>query len=147
MLHIRKEQIGKFGPQAAKTFEPAPTPAFRMLHIRKEQMEAFKSDILRKFEDGMAVHLRSQFPEQTKQMKEPELRELVHKGILRAREYEVMFEPDVCRFLECIMVYGIDFDTAPKTAWAGKILRDKKMTGREKMDRIDNYEISVLIGI
>ena len=117
-----------------------------MLKIRKEQMEAFKSDILRKFEDGMAVHLRSQFAEQTKRLREPELRELVHKGILRAREYEVMFEPDVCRYLECMIVHGVDFDKDAKTSWAGGILRRRDLDGREKMNHIDDYEMFTLGG-
>ena len=115
-----------------------------MLKIRKEQMETFKNDILRKFEDKMFIHLRSQFPEETKQMEEPELREMIHNGIFHARRYKVTLEPDVCRYLECMVLHGVDFDTNPKTSWAGDILRDKGMSGREKMNRIDDYEMFTL---
>lgn len=115
-----------------------------MLKIRKEQMETFKDDILRKFEDKMFIHLRSQFPEETKQMEEPELREMIHNGIFHARRYKVTLEPDVCRYLECMVLHGVDFDTNPQTSWAGDILRDKRMSGREKMNRIDDYEMFTL---
>ncbi len=118
-----------------------------MLKIRKEQMETFKDDILRKFEDKMVIHLRSQFPEETKQMEEPELREMIHNGIFHARRYKVTLEIDVSRYLECMMKYGADFDTNPKTAWAGKILHNRMMEGTEKMDRIDDYKMRVLKGI
>jgi hypothetical protein len=117
-----------------------------MLRIRKEQMEAFKNDILQKFEDRMSLYLRSQFPEKTQKIQEPELRQMIHAGTFQAQKYKVTLEPDVCRFLECMMVHGVNFDTDPKTAWAGKILRNERMTGRGKMDRIDDYEISMLRG-
>ena len=115
-----------------------------MLHIRPEQMDAFKDDILRKFEDRMAMHLRSQFPEQTQQMEEPELRQMINNGTFRARKYKVTLEPDVCRYLECMVLHGVDFDTNPKTSWAGNILRNKSMSGRDKMNRIDDYEMFTL---
>ena len=115
-----------------------------MLRIRKEQMEAFKNDILQKFEDRMSLYLHSQFPEKTQKIQETDLRQMIRTGTFRARKYGVTLEPDVCRFLECMMVHGFNFDTDPKIVWAGKILRDEKMTGREKMNRIDDYEISML---
>jgi hypothetical protein len=47
---------------------------------------------------------------------------------------------DVRRYLECMALYGRDFDTGEETAWAGRILRDKSLTGTLKMDRIADYE-------
>jgi hypothetical protein len=115
-----------------------------MLKIRKEQMNTFKDHILHNFEDKMFMHLKSQFPDQTQQIEESQLREMIHDGIFRAQKYGVTLEPDICRYLECMVLHGVDFDTNPKTSWAGDILRDKGMSGREKMNRIDDYEMFTL---
>lgn len=117
-----------------------------MLCIRQEQMDALRNEILRRFGDRMEVYLRSQFPEKTRRMEKPQLREVVHKGIVRAREYEVMYEPDVCRYLECMIVHGVEFDRDAATSWAGDILRRKDLDGRAKMNRIDDYEMFSLEG-
>ena len=39
------------------------------------------------------------------------------------------------------MVYGPNFDTNPKTAWASHILNNKELSGTEKMNRVDEYAL------
>jgi radical SAM superfamily enzyme with C-terminal helix-hairpin-helix motif len=115
-----------------------------MLKIRDEQMKVFEEASLRNFEDRMVIHFRSNLLEQTKNMSEQDLRELIKMGIDRAELYEVTDEVDVERFLECMVRYGSDFDTDPKTSWAGEILRDESFTGTEKMNQINDYELFVI---
>ena len=93
-----------------------------------------------------SIHLRSNFLEQTKNLPEHVLREMIRSGINKAETYEVTDEVDVERFLECMVRYGEDFDNDPKTSWAGEILRDEGFNGREKMNRINDYELFVLLG-
>ena len=110
-----------------------------MLRIRKEQLDVFSKHMRQQFEDRMAVRLRSRFPDHTSQMDDAELRTLVHDGTDRAKAHGVAKQFDVQRYLECMVLHGADFDSAPATSWAGDILRDTRLTGTEKMDRIDYH--------
>ncbi len=107
-----------------------------MLVMRKVQMEAFGKYMAEEFENNMAEHLRAAFPAQIAVLSEPELRSLVHNGAARAQSYGVRMRPDIRRYLECMVVYGADFDTSSRTGWAGRILRAKSLSGAEKMDMI-----------
>lgn len=107
-----------------------------MLVMRKIQMEAFGKYMAEEFENSMAEHLRAAFPAQVAALSEPELRGLVHNGTARAQSYDVQMRPDIRRYLECMVIYGADFDTSNRTGWAGRILRARSLSGTEKMDMI-----------
>jgi hypothetical protein len=115
-----------------------------MLVMRKEQMDVFGNYEIKKFEDRMVLHLRSSLPEEAETITEEVLRQMIQTGIDKAESYQVTDEVDVERFLECMVRYGSDFDTDPKTSWAGEILRDEGFTGTEKMNQINDYELFVL---
>jgi hypothetical protein len=117
-----------------------------MLKIRKAQVEALSQAMLRQFEDRMVTHLRAACPEQTQDVSEPELRATIRLGVESAAKYEVTDEVDVRRYLECLVLYGPDFDANPRTPWAGQILNDKELTGTEKMNRIDDYVLFEFAG-
>lgn len=112
-----------------------------MLKIRKTQMDSLSEAMLKQFEDRMVIHLRSACPEQTHDIPEPELRVTIRQGIDSAAQYNITSEVDIRRYLECVVVYGPDFDTNPKTAWAGHILNNKQLSGTEKMNRVDEYAL------
>lgn len=117
-----------------------------MLKIRKEQNDELAKAAVKRFEDWMVVHLQSTFPEQTKDMMEPDLRKMIQAGIDNAAKYDVTDEADVERYLECMVAYGPDFDTDSKTSWAGAILKNENLTGTEKMNQINDYELFMLAG-
>ena len=102
--------------------------------------------MLRRFEDRMISHLRSAFTEKTIGMEDKELRTIIQSGIKRAESYEVTDETDVERFLDCMVRHGHDFDTNPRTSWAGEILGRQGLSGTEKMNHIDEYELFVSPG-
>ena len=110
-----------------------------MLVIRKEQMEVLGRYMLKQFEDRMVIHLRSGFREQTKDMPETDLRSMIQTAIDKGKVYNVTTEDDVQRYLEYMMIYGPEFDTDPKTMWAGEILRTEDMDGTEKMELMDEH--------
>jgi hypothetical protein len=112
-----------------------------MLKIRKTQMDSLSETMLKQFEDRMVTHLRSACPEQTHDMPEPELRVTIRQGISSAAQYDITSEVDIRRYLECVVVYGPDFATNPKTAWARSILHNKELSGTEKMNRVDEYAL------
>jgi hypothetical protein len=115
-----------------------------MLIIRHVQMKVFEEAALRNYEDRMALHLRSNFSEQTKNATEQELREMIKTGISKAESYQVTDEMDVEGFLEFVVRYGPDFETDPQVFWAVQILQDESLTGTEKMNQMDDYELFVL---
>ncbi len=112
-----------------------------MLIIRQQQLDAFSRYMRRQFETRMADHLRSRFPEATYQLDDGTLDRHIASGVARAESYGIEFEADLQRFLEYMMVLSWDFDTAPRSAWAGEILRRPELRGPEKMTRIDNAYI------
>lgn len=115
-----------------------------MLVIRKGQMEVFSRYMRTQFEERMVVHLKTTFPEQIQSMSELDLRNVVQTNIDNAAKYDVIGESDVQRYLEYVVCYGPDFDTHPKTSWAGQILHDKDLAGTEKMNQIEGYELFIL---
>jgi len=117
-----------------------------MLTIRKVQIEALSQSMLKHFEDRMIRHLRSSFSEKTMGIGDQELRIIIQSGMSRAESYEVTDETDVERFLDCIMRLGDDFGVNPVTAWAGDILERRDLSGTDKMNLIDEYELFESLG-
>lgn len=111
-----------------------------MLIIKKEQMEIFKTLLTQEFENKMLHHLSSVFPEQTIDLDDKELLQLIQTGINKSKKYAIEMESDICRYLESSVLHGWDFDENPNTAWAGEILQDQSISAREKMDKIAQVE-------
>ena len=112
--------------------------------IRTEQMDILGDYKFRQFVDRMVAHLKKEFPEQTAEMAESDLRVLINEGVERAENYEVTDDVDIERYLECMLRYGGDFDMNLQTSWAGEILHDNDLSGFDKMNRINDYELFVL---
>lgn len=112
-----------------------------MVKIRKTQMKMLSEYTLRQFDHRMAVHLRTTFPKQTEDLPEAQLQVRIRTGVAQAAQYDVIIEDDVRRYLEYMTMYSVDFDTNPRSAWAGEILRMQNLSGGEKMDRIDEYDL------
>ncbi|MBM4330028.1 MAG: hypothetical protein FJ117_02190 [Deltaproteobacteria bacterium] len=104
-----------------------------MLKIRDKQMKAFSEYMRRQFEDRMATHLRRTFPQATSGMTDAALLSLIREGIERADTYGIKRTTDVQTFLEFVACYGLNFDSDPSTAWAGRVLRDRTRNPSEKM--------------
>jgi hypothetical protein len=106
--------------------------AFGALRIRQPQMEVFSQIEIRKFEDWMVNHLTRFFPAQCLALGNSQLRELIQHGIKRAAVHSITTERDVCKFIDLMIVFGRDFDSDNKSAWAGQILANRK-TPRSKI--------------
>lgn len=117
-----------------------------MLVIREEQMKVFQADMLQKFEDRMVVHLKTNFHREIENTIAHNLRVIVRAGIEKAAEYDITTENDIRCYLEYMAIYGADFDTAPKTSWAGDILRLEDIDGTEKMDKMAEYDLFQMQG-
>ena len=102
-------------------------------------MKVLSEYMLKQYEDRMVAHLRSKFPDQTEDLVERDLRNLIHTGIEKAEKYHVTIEYDVQRFLEYMFTFGAKFDSNPETAWAEGILRANNINGSTKMDQLEEY--------
>jgi hypothetical protein len=110
-----------------------------MLVIRDEQMEALRQYMLRSFQNRMVSHLRTDFPEETSEMSDEELQTLVQTGMDKAESYGIVYEDDIQRFLDYMLIHGPDFDQDDSHPEVQAILRDEEMDGEEKMDEIDSH--------
>lgn len=99
---------------------------FGFLTMRQAQMDAFSHVEVQKFHDWMCAHLTQFFPGQAKALGDAQLRELIRHGILRAAEYGITKERDVCKYIDLMIVLGRDFDQDKRLTWAGKILSTKE---------------------
>jgi hypothetical protein len=117
-----------------------------MLIIRKPQMDALKRHMLTQFESNMVSHLRSTFPARTKSLEVEAIRNLIRQGAIRAGRYGITSERDIRRYVEYMVMYGADFDVAPTTSWAGKILNDATLSVSQKLERLDDYDTFVFKG-
>ena len=104
------------------------------------QKQALAEHVLKAFKARLAAHVREVFPSETAGLSDAALEVTVTAAMQRAKDCGVTDEEDVQRFLECVFRYGPHFDTDPATAWAGAILRDERLCGATKMDRICAHE-------
>ena len=93
-----------------------------MITIRKRQMAVFAEVETQKFVDRMVIHLKKFFPKQCEAMGEPQLRDTIQYGIKRAATYGIAAKSDVYKYVDLMVVFGRDFDTDKRFAWAGEIL-------------------------
>ncbi|MDD5298328.1 MAG: hypothetical protein PHU46_15605 [Rhodocyclaceae bacterium] len=112
-----------------------------MLTVSRKQMDVLGKSMQDRFERRMVAHLRHSFPERTKTHGDEVLQNFVQAGLARCRPYGVVNELDAQRFLDYMVIYGPEFDQKPDTAWAGLILDDPNLTGTQKMDQIDDYDM------
>lgn len=73
----------------------------------------------------MVAHLNDSFTRQAELLGEPKLREVIRHGIKRAAVYGITIERDVCKYVDLMMVWGLDFDQDQKLPWAGQILKTR----------------------
>ncbi len=112
-----------------------------MLIIRRAQIEALEGWARLQLEQRLGLHLRNRFPAACRDLDADGLRALIQHGIGRAEAYGVQSEYDVGRFLEFVAMYGRSFDSDPRIPWAGEVLRRSDLSGTEKMDRLDSYDL------
>ncbi len=100
-----------------------------MLTIRKEQFAVFQQAASESFQDRMLSHIKEFFPQSFEKHGELGIRELVSYGIQRAATYHCQLEPDVCNYIDLMIVFGRDFDNDPAFPWASSILNDPALPG------------------
>lgn len=95
-----------------------------MLIIRKEQKEVLAKAAKNVFEERMLVHLKKFFPKHYEALGEDNTRELITYGIERAATYDIITERDVCKYIDLMISFGLEFDKDDNLPWAVKIFND-----------------------
>lgn len=114
-----------------------------VLKITRQQMDLFQTAQQRRFEDALIARLRENFAPVVQQhgLDDDRLRQIIQRGLARAREHQIVSEYDVTRFIEYAFEYGGRFESLP---WAAPVLRASHLSGAEKMDRLDAISTFVL---
>lgn len=117
----------------------------RMLIIRKEQAEKLSLVSKAVFEDRMTGHINKHFPTHYKALGEENCRELIRYGIDQAATHGFISERDVCKFIDLMICFGVQFDTDATHTWAKEILSDTSwINAKAKMDALFNAGIGRL---
>ena len=98
-----------------------------MLEIRQEQIDRLAEAASKNFEDRMLVHLQKFFPQHITALGEEKTRFLVRFGVEQAKTYGIISERDVCKYIDLMVSFGVEFDIDPKLPWASRILNDSAM--------------------
>jgi hypothetical protein len=95
-------------------------------------MTALSRYMVDRFKAEVAGYVRRNYTLESERIPDDELLSLIDTGIQNAQKYGITIEADVVRYIECMIIYGMGFDEDASTAWAGAILNDPELLGREK---------------
>jgi hypothetical protein len=112
-----------------------------VLVIRKEQLEAFRRSLADDLLRRVASDLRRACPLETASLTGDALQTLIEAGRERAREFEIVAEEDLRRYLEFTLRHGTGFEVQPETAWAVEILRRRDLEPHERLNALDEYQL------
>ncbi|MFN7997632.1 MAG: hypothetical protein U0Q18_28700 [Bryobacteraceae bacterium] len=93
-----------------------------MLTIRREQLDIFSKLDVENFEQWVLTHLKKFFPAQCAAQDDRRTVDMIRTGIRRAGIYRIVSKPDVCKYIDLMMVFGPDFDQDRRYPWASEIL-------------------------
>lgn len=93
-----------------------------MLKLSRQQMDSFRSAAARAFEERMIAHLAQRFPLRCGQIGQPNLLQVIQKGLGSAALHGIVKEKDVCRLIELMLALGEGADAAPDDGWVVEIL-------------------------
>lgn len=106
-----------------------------MLIIRQEQMKALAHAARLKFIARGIEHVKQLLPERYRELGAERVRESVVRALEKAGRYGLTQEYDVLRLLNCMYVFGFDFDTDSRYIWAAEILNEQ-IESESKMNKL-----------
>jgi len=96
-----------------------------MLKIRSEQVQLLAESSQRVFERRMLAHIEKHFPEHYLKLGQHDCLQLICFGVERGKLYDFVSERNVCKYIDLMLCFGVEFDTDSKQPWAAKILNDE----------------------
>jgi hypothetical protein len=112
-----------------------------VFQIRVSQLEAARQNQMDMFVQGVVDHVRQDLADrmEANNIAEEAYEEFVRSGIARAGKYEVTIRTDVTFFIECMAIYGPQFDQDPAMPWAREILTRDDLHPVSKMQLIEEH--------
>jgi len=108
-----------------------------MLTIRAQQLAILGADAERQFIERMCLHLRQQFPDETKERNDAELQQQIRNEIRTAKTFELISERDIVLYLHLGMMYGPGFIENEQNAWMLGYLEDVEVPSvSDRMQRL-----------
>lgn len=99
--------------------------------IREAQLEAFRRALEAEFQRKLSRHLREKCPH----LRDSDIQDQISHGIEQAKEYGLVREIDVARFIDAVCVYRGGFTAEPLPKPALAILYGYRTDPHAKLDR------------
>ena len=107
--------------------------------IRNKQFAALDIAQRRSFEDRVYAHLRKFFPEETEEIPEERLREIIREETATAEHFQIENERDVANYISAIFALRPDPDVDPEPTWVKEVLADPDLSASEKVKRLQEW--------
>ncbi len=107
--------------------------------MRAEHLRAFAQQQRERFVAEMHAHIRTEYPAEHRALGEKGATQFIERSMQKAAKYHITLENEVARFIELLLVLGEDFDVSSKTPWAGPILSEPLVSGRDRLARIEEH--------
>lgn len=92
--------------------------------IRSDQMKTMGGVSRRRFDETAAVYLREHHSEEPVTKNDSALDRFIKQGVDKAAAFRITREVDVIRFLEVLLVTGMQFETSAEYSWVADYLRE-----------------------
>lgn len=115
-----------------------------MLRISHVQMRQFGAVSRDRFVRRMATHLRTKFADRAAGVPDEQLTGQIELGMSEAERHGVVYEDDIRRYLEWLVIFGAPLDQQPGAPWLADILHGDTSTGRAKLDLIDDAVLQLV---
>lgn len=107
-----------------------------MLKIRQQQWNLLSQLARAQFEESTLQHLRTYWPARCDELQEAGVRASIQEGVLRAKQYGLVTEFDILRYINHMYALGFDFDRNNAYPWVLEILTSEIENPSERMDRL-----------
>ena len=104
-------------------------------------MQVFAEYAGKQFERRMLHDLRARFPAETQAVSDEQLVDRIRTGTEKAKCYGLTLQDHVRAYLELDITYGRDFDISDATGWAGRILRNHRLTADAKLRALEDRQL------
>ena len=115
-----------------------------MLTISPVQMRHFGEVSRDRFVQRMALHLRTRFAQRAADLSDEGLTAQIELGMAEAQGHGVVYEDDIRRYLEYLVIYGAPLDQQATVTGLADILHDEALSGSAKLDLIDDAVLQQL---
>jgi hypothetical protein len=104
-----------------------------MLVIRRVQLDAFSQKKKDRFVDRILEHLQSKYPESLENLSRQTIRERIHVGLKKARQYGFASKRDLSVFVSLMFTIAPNFD---QQSLIQECLTDEEVAGVNRLNLI-----------